>query len=51
MREACRTFPRQALHAWRLGIRHPATGEAMTFTAPVPGDLKALFLAARIPVP
>jgi 23S rRNA pseudouridine1911/1915/1917 synthase len=49
--EACRAFPRQALHAWRLGIRHPATGEAMTFTAPVPKDLKALFLAARLPVP
>jgi 23S rRNA pseudouridine1911/1915/1917 synthase len=51
LREACRTFPRQALHAWRLGIRHPATGEAMTFTASVPGDLRALLDAAALPLP
>lgn len=30
--------PRQLLHAWRLGITHPATGEALTFEAPVPAD-------------
>jgi 23S rRNA pseudouridine1911/1915/1917 synthase len=48
LREACRTFPRQALHAWRLGIRHPATGEAMTFTAPVPADMARLLVAAGL---
>jgi 23S rRNA pseudouridine1911/1915/1917 synthase len=48
LREACRTFPRQALHAWRLGIRHPATGEPMAFTAPVPGDLASLLAAANL---
>ncbi|MEO8054578.1 MAG: RluA family pseudouridine synthase, partial [Acidobacteriota bacterium] len=36
LKEACKAFPRQALHAWRLGIRHPLSGEPMTFTAPVP---------------
>lgn len=51
LREACRTFPRQALHAWRLGLRHPATGEAMSFTAPVPADLAALLSAAGLAVP
>jgi 23S rRNA pseudouridine1911/1915/1917 synthase len=39
---ACRDFPRQALHAHRLAFRHPATGEAVEITAPVPGDLVGL---------
>jgi 23S rRNA pseudouridine1911/1915/1917 synthase len=51
LREACRTFPRQALHAWRLGLRHPSTGEAMTFTAPVPEDVGGLLSAAHITAP
>ena len=51
LREACASFPRQALHAWRLGIRHPATGVAMTFTAPVPADIGALLLAAGMTAP
>ncbi len=49
--EACRTFPRQALHAWRLGIRHPSTGAPMTFTAPLPDDMVGLLAAAGISVP
>jgi 23S rRNA pseudouridine1911/1915/1917 synthase len=48
LREACRAFPRQALHAWKLGIRHPTTGEAMTFTAPVPADMKGLLETAGL---
>ena len=51
LRELCRTFPRQALHAWRLTLKHPATGERMTFTAPVPGDVRALLEAARLDLP
>jgi 23S rRNA pseudouridine1911/1915/1917 synthase len=51
LREACRTFPRQALHAWRLGLRHPSTGEAMTFTAPVPEDMAGLLRAAGLAPP
>jgi 23S rRNA pseudouridine1911/1915/1917 synthase len=30
---------RQFLHAWRLTLRHPLTGEEMSFEAPLPGDL------------
>jgi 23S rRNA pseudouridine1911/1915/1917 synthase len=36
--------PRQFLHAAHLEFRHPATGEWLTFDAPLPDDL-ALFLA------
>ena len=31
---------RQALHAWRLGFRHPENGEVMCFESPVPQDLR-----------
>lgn len=31
-------FPRQMLHAWKLGFRHPRTGEWKTFEAPLPND-------------
>jgi 23S rRNA pseudouridine1911/1915/1917 synthase len=48
LRELCRTFPRQALHAWRLTLKHPATGERMTFMAPLPRDLGGLLEAARL---
>ncbi len=32
-------FPRQMLHAATLGFDHPATGERMDFTAPMPEDM------------
>ena len=51
LREACRTFPRQALHAWKLGLRHPATGQAMTFTAPLPEDMKRLLESGSLVLP
>ena len=35
-------FPRQALHAARLGFRHPATGEDMLFESPPPADFHEL---------
>jgi len=35
-------FARQALHAARLGLVHPATGKPMTFSAPPPADFAAL---------
>jgi len=38
-------FKRQALHAARLGLAHPATGKALSFEAPVPADLAALLAA------
>ncbi len=49
LREACRTFPRQALHAWRLSLAHPLTGESLTFTAPIPTDVSSLLAAASLP--
>ena len=39
---AVRAFPRQALHAIRLGLVHPRNGAAMTWEAPIPDDLSAL---------
>ena len=38
-----RGFPRPALHAWRLAFQHPGTGEALSFEAPVPEDLRELW--------
>lgn len=36
---------RQALHATRLGLVHPDTGQALLFEAPVPVDLRAAWHA------
>ena len=33
---------RQMLHAWRLSLPHPSTGETMEFTAPLPADFLAI---------
>jgi len=41
------TFPRQALHAVSLSLRHPQQRREMTFTAPLPKDLCALESALR----
>lgn len=46
---ACRDFPRQALHAWRLTLTHPASGQPVTFEAPLPADMAALLAALRHP--
>jgi 23S rRNA pseudouridine1911/1915/1917 synthase len=35
-------IPRVMLHALRLEIAHPVTGERMSFEAPVPGDFRAV---------
>ena len=31
-------YPRQMLHAWKLGFLHPRTGERMSFESPIPAD-------------
>jgi 23S rRNA pseudouridine1911/1915/1917 synthase len=31
-------FPRQLLHAWKIAVDHPSTGERLAFEAPVPDD-------------
>jgi 23S rRNA pseudouridine1911/1915/1917 synthase len=33
---------RQMLHAWRLEVNHPATGERMAFESPLPEDMERL---------
>jgi 23S rRNA pseudouridine1911/1915/1917 synthase len=33
-----KNFPRQMLHAWKLGFHHPRTGEWRNFEAPLPND-------------
>ncbi|KPK60356.1 MAG: hypothetical protein AMK73_08190 [Planctomycetes bacterium SM23_32] len=38
---------RQALHARRLTILHPISGEEMTFDAPLAPDMEALIRALR----
>ena len=42
LRDALSRFDRQALHAHRLTLRHPASGRVHQWTAPTPGDLEAL---------
>lgn len=43
--EAVRRFPRQALHAYRLALTHPASGERMTFESDLPEDMQCLLRA------
>lgn len=40
-------FPRQALHARRLGLKHPTTGAPVVFEAPLPPDLERLLARLR----
>jgi 23S rRNA pseudouridine1911/1915/1917 synthase len=42
LRTAMLDFPRQALHAHRLGFVHPRTGEALSFETPPPPDMQAV---------
>jgi 23S rRNA pseudouridine1911/1915/1917 synthase len=42
-----RAFARQALHAQRLGLVHPVTGQPMRWQSPVPADIEALIAALR----
>jgi len=47
--DACCGLPllRPLLHATRLSFRHPVTGEALDFTAPVPEDMVEMITALR----
>lgn len=45
--EALKAFPRQALHAAKLGLEHPGTGEYTEWTAPIPEDFKGLLAALK----
>lgn len=48
--DALRTiaFPRQALHAHRLGFRHPDDDRPLLFEAPVPDDMTRLIEQLRV---
>lgn len=41
------SISRQALHAWRLGFEHPASGHHVAFTSDVPRDLEGLLQSLR----
>jgi 23S rRNA pseudouridine1911/1915/1917 synthase len=45
LRAKIRKLKRQFLHAEHLGFRHPVTGEALKFFAPLPADLSLLLEA------
>lgn len=42
LRDLLNGFPRQALHATRLALDHPVTGERMQFDSPLPEDMEEL---------
>jgi len=44
---ALREFPRQALHARRLSLIHPESGEECSWESPLPDDMLALLAALR----
>ncbi|GBQ14163.1 RluA family pseudouridine synthase [Swaminathania salitolerans] len=46
-RAAALDFPRQALHAARLGFAHPRTGETLSFTTEPPDDFRTLLEILR----
>jgi 23S rRNA pseudouridine1911/1915/1917 synthase len=46
-RTAIESFPRQALHAARIDLRHPDDGREVSFTAPLPEDMVALIERLR----
>jgi 23S rRNA pseudouridine1911/1915/1917 synthase len=41
-------FPRQMLHAWKLGFRHPHTDEWKTFESPLPDDFNQAIAASDL---
>ncbi len=47
LRDALRGFRRQALHAARLELRHPVTGEELRFDVPSPPDFQGLLQVLR----
>jgi 23S rRNA pseudouridine1911/1915/1917 synthase len=42
---AMTSFPRQALHAWRLSLNHPDDDRRLTWEAPLPDDFRELIMA------
>ena len=48
LRELLNGFPRQALHATRLALVHPVSGEVMEWHAPLPVDICDLLKQIRV---
>jgi 23S rRNA pseudouridine1911/1915/1917 synthase len=48
LRDRLLDFPRQALHAARLGFRHPRTGAELRFETPPPADMADLIAALEV---
>jgi 23S rRNA pseudouridine1911/1915/1917 synthase len=46
-RAALEALSRPALHAAHLAFRHPASGERVSFSSPLPADLEVLLAALR----
>lgn len=47
LRERLQAFRRQALHAVRLELEHPLTGQPLRFESPLPADFQSLLAALR----
>ena len=47
LQETLRRFPRQALHASRLGLEHPVSGEYMEWQVPLAADIETLLAVLR----
>ena len=45
--KCCFSIRGQALHSHTLTFRHPATGDMMTFTAPLPSDMEDILKSLR----
>ena len=45
--EGLQRFPRQALHAGKLELDHPRSGERLSWTAPIPDDMTRLIELLR----
>jgi len=45
--DALRSLTRPALHSARLAFAHPATGERLGFTSPLPADIAGVLAALR----
>jgi 23S rRNA pseudouridine1911/1915/1917 synthase len=41
-------FPRQMLHAWKLGFCHPRSSEWKSFEAPMPADFSRAIAATGL---
>ncbi len=46
--KSAKDYPRQMLHAWKLGFQHPCTGEWKKFEAPLPEDFTDAMRCANL---